>query len=324
MSPRLVAVLCLVSVPIPCPRTAAQDRRQQPPPTSVRKDYAELIHRLTHHDTVNDKPPGIRERVRMLRAFVHRHAPATGQGKRPVDTNAHVRVLKARSRLGRLLLVSFASSDAIQELQNVIELARAPEHRDLRGRALYGIAQAQEMLGQVQACRTTLRQLQDEFEDTRYGRIAAIAARRLSKPSGRARNGVVAPPFAPLLDLDGRLVSHVSLRLKPALLMFWSPDVDSSVKRVQRLAGAWKEAGGDPRQVVAFAVHPDRSRVAAVVKQAEWSVSVVPCCSDFLDPVVLAYGVDGVPTTFLLGPDGMLLGRDQGAQEIVHLLEKLR
>ena len=75
---------------------------------------------------------------------------------------------------------------------------------------------------------------------------------------------------------------------------------------------------------VRLAVDPNRTRVAAVVKQAGWSVSVVPCCSDFLDPVVLAYGVDGVPTTFVLGPDGMLLGRDQGAQEIVHLLKKLR
>ncbi len=39
---------------------------------------------------------------------------------------------------------------------------------------------------------------------------------------------------------------------------------------------------------------------------------------------MLAFGVDGVPTTFLLGPDGMLLGRDQGAREIAELLSRLR
>jgi len=312
MNQRFVAALCLVAVPLTCLRAAAQDRGEQPSSTSVREDYAELIRKLTHQSKDNDKPTGTREHLHMLRTFIARHGSATDE------------VLKARLRLGRLLLVSFASSDAVQELRSVIKLARAPEHRDLRGRALYGIAQAQEMLGQIQACNTTLRQLQTEFEDTRYGRLAALAARRLSKPSERAQNGFTAPPFGPLLDLDGRLVSHVSLRPKPALLLFWSPDVNSSVERVGRLARAWKEAGGAPRQVVALAVHPDRSRVAAVVKQAGWSVSVVPCGSDFLAPVVLAYGVDGLPTTFLLGPDGTLLGRDQGAQEIARLLKKLR
>lgn len=310
MKPRLIAVICAV----PC-LLAASLCGQRPAPTPLQQDYAELIQRLTSR--VRADALGVKERLRMLRSFVERHTP-------PPDPDAYLVLMKVRLRLGRLLLVSFASREAIQELQDVVELAHAPEHRDLRGRALYGIAQAQEMLRQVQACRTTLRQLQEEFEDTRYGRIAAIAARRLSKPSGRARNGVPAPAFGPLLDLEGRLVSLGALRLQPALLLFWSPDVEDSVERVGRLARAWQEAGGDSRQVVAFAVHPDRSRVAAVVKQAKWQVSVVPCGSDFLDPVVLAYGVDGVPTTFLLGPDGMLLGRDQGAREITQLLAKLR
>lgn len=294
------ATVLLLTTSIPC---------QPPPTTPLQADYANLVR--------TDRPRSVKERLRLLRAFLDRHRP-------PADNEGHVLVLKARLRLGRLLLVSFACTEATQELQRVVDLAQAPRYRDLRGRALYGIAQAQEMLRQGEACRAILKQLQDEFEDTRYGRIAAIAARRLENASGRARNGVAAPAFGPLLDLDGRLVSDGALRLKPALLLFWSPDVDSSVKRVERLVRTWRQGGGDPQQVVALAVHPDRKRVAAVAKKANWAVSVVSCGSDFLDPVVLAYGVDGVPTTFVVGPDGTLLGRDQGAQEIARLLQTLR
>jgi hypothetical protein len=277
----------------------------------VQKAYAELIRKLT----TATKPPDIKERIRLLRAFLHRH--------RRQHAAAHTLVLKVRLRLGRSLLVSFSSSDALPELQQVSDFAKKPEHRDLRGRALYGIAQAQQMLGQVQASRTTCKLLQEEFEDTRYGRLAA-ALRHLREPNRRARNGSAAPAFGPLLDLRGRSVSHTSLRLKPALLLFWSPDVPDSLKQVDLLASTWRDAGGDSRQVIAFAVHPDRARVFATAKQHDWSASVIPCGSDFLDPVVLAYGVDGVPTTFLLGPDGMLLGRDQGRREIAELLGRLR
>ena len=200
-----------------------------------------------------------------------------------------VMVLKARLRLGRSLLVSFSSMDALPQLQRVADLAKRPEHRDLRGRALYGIAQAQQMLGQVQASRTTCKQLQEEFEDSRYGRLAAVL-HHLQEPTRQARNGAPAPAFGPLLDLRGRSVSHTSLRLKPALLLFWSPDVPDSLKHVDLLASTWRNAGGDSRQVIAFAVHPDRARVFATAKQHDWSASVIPCGSDFLDPVVLAYG----------------------------------
>lgn len=298
----LCLVLCLVQAPLPC---------QQPSPGPIHKDYADLVTAAARTTA---------ERLRLLRAFLDRHRP-------PPDHEDHALVLKARLRLGRLLLVSFASTEAIRELQKVVDLARSPKHRDLRGRALYGIAQAQEMLRQGEACRATLEQLQRDFEDTRYGRIAAIASRRLRDPSGQARNGVPSPAFGPLLDLDGRLVGLNTLKLKPALLMFWSPDVTSSIQQVERLARTWQQNGGDPRQVLAFAVHADRSRVAAIAKTAPWSklsLSVVPCGSDFLDPMVLAYGVDGVPTTFLLGPDGTLLGRNQGAQEIARVLKRIR
>ncbi|MEE9128171.1 MAG: hypothetical protein V3U11_13625 [Planctomycetota bacterium] len=314
MNRRLGAVICVLALAALCADARAQQHRRQPAggrkAPSLHDAYAQLIRRLT-----TAKPLDVKERIRLLRAFLDLHGP-----KHPA---AHPLLLKVRLRLGRSLLVSFRSTDAILELQQVSDLAKQPEHRDLRGRALYGLAQAQQMLGQVQASRTTLKQLQEEFEDTRYGRLATVLE-RLHAPAKRARNGSPAPAFGPLLDLRGRSVSHTSLRLKPALLLFWSPDIPDSIKRVERLASAWQGAGGDSRQIVAFAVHPDRARVWAAVKQHKWSVSVVPCGSDFLDPVVLAFGVDGVPTTFLLGPDGMLLGRDQGAREIAELLSRLR
>ncbi|MHC4811987.1 MAG: TlpA family protein disulfide reductase [Planctomycetota bacterium] len=321
MNRRLGTGLCILTLAALCPRAVTQDHRQQPA-SAAREAYAELIRKLTRAK----EPPAIKERIRLLRAFLDRHAPrsVTDTPKPVTDPELHTLVLKVRLRLGRLLLVSFDCSRAIVELRQVTAQAQKPEHRDLRGRSLYGTAQAQEMLGQVQACRTTLRRLQQEFEDTRYGRIATIAAQRLVEPAGRARNGAPAPAFGPLLDLRGRSISHASLRLQPALLMFWSPDVPASMESVERLAGAWQDAGGDPQRVVAFAVYPDPARVAAAVKQRKWSMSIVPCGSDFLDPVVLAYRVDGLPTTFLLGPDGMLLGRDQGALEIAKLLSRLR
>ena len=284
---RLLLLPLVLQVAVLPLRMVAQAKTQPTSIPTLRAEYRALLRKLGDEK----KPPTVAQRLAMLRAFLKRHAKHAHHGQ------AQMLVLKARLRLGRALLLSFHSREALTELQQVADARpRRPGHRELRGRALYGIAQAQEMLGQVEACRTTLRGLLAEFEDTRYGKFAKVAIERLKRP-GSPRNAKPAPAFGPLLDLRGQAVSDTSLRLKPALLLFWSPDIAASMVTVERLAEAWRKAGGDPRQVVAFAVHPDRARVRAAVKKRRWDIPVVPCDTDLLDPVVLAYAVDGVPTS---------------------------
>ena len=84
---------CLLALAALCAGTAAQQHRRQPKPGAVQEAYAELIRKLTRAT----KPPAVKERIRLLRAFLERH------GRR--HPAAHTLVLKARLRLGRSLLV---------------------------------------------------------------------------------------------------------------------------------------------------------------------------------------------------------------------------
>ncbi len=250
------------------------------------------------------------ERVVILTRFL--------QGrKEDEDAALRARLLLAGEQLRRL-----AAEPARAEFERVLAAA-PPTARDLRARALYGVAQAAQLGGRRGRCLAALRALEKQFRDLRYARLASAARQRLES-SVEVRVGHRAPAFGPVRDLTGRLHATATRRGQSTLILFVAPDDPPGVQRAARLSDAWRRGGQTADSVVWFALDPNLERIRAMVKQLQLASPVVACTDAYLSAAVLVFGVQALPDSYLIGPDGTLLSRSPRPRELAVAARSLR
>lgn len=280
---------------------------QEPTVPTFETDHASL----TQPPEPGAEPRTQAEEIKATAAFLERHAAAHADD---------VRLLQARARLGSLYLHACDAMGATAQFEAV--LAGAPDHaRDLRGRAAYGLAQAQELRGDRAAARVTLQRLTEAHAGERYAKFAVVALARLRHRDDPTAKAAFDP--GPLLDLDGRVHKLRDGLGHASVMVYWSPDAPSSVARLRGVCKAWKTAGGDPRRCFATALGADAARIRKLVKDLGLDCVVVLGDDEFLDPSVLAAGVTRLPTTLLIAPDGAILARDLALTELERIAARL-
>jgi len=239
-------------------------------------------------------------------------------------------ILKLRIRLGTLLLHSCRFEEARLEFAKVQVPAASrdlPGQRDFLGRALYGQAQALELLDDRAGARDLLEQVMTRHAGERYARFAKVALERLSQPATVGPwAGLRAPRFLnePLADLDGHLHDLQAYLEQPLLLVFCSPEVDPSINRLKTAAAAWKRGGGTTRTVLAFMLATSNAAVERTRKAHELAMPLIVCADEFVHPTALAYQVSKLPTVVMIEPGGVVAGRDLPAREIERLAVLMR
>ncbi len=252
------------------------------------------------------------DEIKATRTFLDRHG----------QTHAtDVRVLQLRTRLGSLHLHACDADAAAREFDAVLTAA-AVDARDLRGRAAYGLAQAQEMRGDKTAARATLERLATAHAGERYARFALVALERIRR--AQEPDAVARFDPGPLLDVDGRLHRVRDGLGAASVVVYWSPDIPAAVTRLRGVCKAWAAAGGEASRCFAIALGADTTRMRGVASTLGLACVVVPCDDEFLDPAVLAAGVTRLPTTLLIGHDGAILGRDLALTELGRIAARLR
>ncbi len=133
------------------------------------------------------------------------------------------------------------------------------------------------------------------------------------KPENGLRPGQVPPELtvvaadgsaAPLLDLDGRPVQLAALRGKVVWLNFWAswcPPCQSETPILRDLADRYRDRG---LAVVGISVQessPDNVRAYAAKYQLRYTIAV-----DVTGAVYRAYRLNGIPTSFFIGPEGAI------------------
>lgn len=253
-------------------------------------------------------PAPLTERIAGLRDFVERHEAR----------KADLAVLRARLRLGGLQLDAFDAESALILFASVRELSPSDDY-DLRGRALYGLAQAQELRGDRASARLSLERVLDELPGTRYADCARIAHNRLAH-SFALQSGQPLPSLQGGTDLAGQPIQPARLRGSPLLLTAFSPDHRPSLERLIALQSVWLDAGLPPASLIAYAVDADPTALRELARTRKLSCTLLACDDGFLHPDLLALGVTGVPTSLLVGADHTLLLRDPPPDRLRTLL----
>jgi len=120
----------------------------------------------------------------------------------------------------------------------------------------------------------------------------------------------IAPDFQ-LHDLEGNNVSLSDFRGSPVLVTFWRSTWPHCVKEVPYLQEIYQEKA-PPLVFLTVNNRDSLSEAAAFIENNNYTF---PVLFDADYSVSLEYGIPGVPTTFFIDKDGIILARKVGAWE---------
>ena len=141
-------------------------------------------------------------------------------------------------------------------------------------------------------------------------------------------NGEIAPQFTAQM-IDGTSFSLSDLKGKYVLLDFWGSwcgpcrrENPSIVKLYDQFNGMqFTDASGF--EVVSIAIERDENRMKKAIARdnLKWKYHI-PQLDRFKSPIVQDYGVNEIPTKYLINPDGYIMGVNQAPSEIERLLRE--
>lgn len=141
-------------------------------------------------------------------------------------------------------------------------------------------------------------------------------------------NGETAPQFSAQM-LDGTEFSLSDMKGKYVLLDFWGSwcgpcraENPSIVKLYDKFNGK-TFTDGSGFEVVSVAIENNEKRMKKAIAKDDlkWKYHI-PQLDRFKSPIVLQYGVNEIPTKYLINPDGYIMGVNQSATEIERLLSE--
>jgi hypothetical protein len=294
--PLLLAVLAAAAVQAP-----AQDRSEA---------WRELRERLGRSEAPADDSRAL------LEAFIARHGSDE-------DGSTSVEVVSARLQLGALHLAAF-DLPAAEAAFAAAEHSAPAAPLDLRASAVHGQAQTAELAGRDGRARDLYGRLVVDFAGTRYADFGRVALHRLDRPPAeRPRVGRPAPEFGPVLDRGGSARRLTGFLGRPALLLFVDPTDPRGTAAMARLVQSARAAGLEDRSMITFAADRGEVALAALAKQPEFRMPIVPGEALFLSPPFLDYEIRSLPASVLIGPDGVIVARDLPPRRLRETLQAL-
>lgn len=144
-----------------------------------------------------------------------------------------------------------------------------------------------------------------------FGRPGPVA--RADTPFGIQRfNEKKEPPPFSLKTLDGTPISPDRFKGKPTLLIFWCSWCGSCKDELPVMD---KFSIGKRDEINIFTIVADGERESKVRRFVEQKKLTLPVILDIKEKTARSYGVRMVPTTFLIDPNGLMLGMIVGERD---------
>ncbi len=120
--------------------------------------------------------------------------------------------------------------------------------------------------------------------------------------------GFVAPELT-LTDLEGTEIRLSDLRGKPVLVNFWAVWCEFCRVELPEMQEIYQEHQDDGFVILAIDVQEDPARVKAFVDELGLTFPII---IDDTGVIMRAYRARGLPTSYFIGPDGVILGKQLG------------
>jgi cytochrome c biogenesis protein CcmG/thiol:disulfide interchange protein DsbE len=137
-------------------------------------------------------------------------------------------------------------------------------------------------------------------------------------------SALAAAPELSFTDLNGNTLHSASYKNKVVLVNFWAAWCRPCAEEVPQFIALQKKYQDQGLQVIGFSVEDDATELRDFYRKYQMNYLVVPSDLKIADAFG---GVLGLPTTFVIGRDGRIHGKHNGAtnfstleQEVVALL----
>ncbi len=138
----------------------------------------------------------------------------------------------------------------------------------------------------------------------RYGDDPAVEQRIEGDLARIARLGTPAPPIE-ATDIDGKTIQLTNFPGKHVLVFFWAAWSSACVEELAAFRNAYAQHREKGLEIVAISLDPTREGLAEFLQDQglDWvHVHASTCGVDWVE----AFGVNSIPSTFLLNPEGVI------------------
>ena len=150
--------------------------------------------------------------------------------------------------------------------------------------------------------------------------VAVLTAGAVSAASPRGLRPGKQPPDFSAPDLTGAAQSLRAYRGKMVVLHFWAtwcPYCRNEIPKLKEIQSRW---GAKQVKILTVSVDEDLAKLQQFVKDQQLPYTVL-WEGQAEDTISDLYGVAGLPTTYLIGKDGLVLNRVSGAADLVGMVQ---
>ena len=149
-----------------------------------------------------------------------------------------------------------------------------------------------------------------------------LAQKQAKENSNPAAIGKEAPEFA-LPDTKGKMVRLSSFRGKYILLDFWASWCGPCRQESPNVVRAYNKYKGSKFDILSVSLDNDKAAWLKAIDKDGLTWTHVSDLTAWESSVVKLYQVEGIPATFLLDPNGIVVARDLRGEELDKKLEEL-
>jgi thiol-disulfide isomerase/thioredoxin len=167
-----------------------------------------------------------------------------------------------------------------------------------------------------------LRQIKTDYPDTETGKkvAALLASQDQGMPTNKIQDSLVAgstfPDFAEK-DLDGKPISVAGFKGKVVLVDFWATWCGPCREELPNVIATYKKHHADGFEIIGVSLDSDRDELDAFLKQTDGMT-----WPEYFDgqgwhnKLAVKYGVEAIPFSVLIGPDGKIIGKSLRGEEL--------
>ena len=122
---------------------------------------------------------------------------------------------------------------------------------------------------------------------------------------------------------DGSIINLKDYHHRFVLLNFWATWCVPCLKEMPDLEKAYQQMGSKKLIVLAVGMGEDKSSISRFVEKHEFTF---PMIADSTLEIARLYGVESIPITYLINPEGIIIGRalgirDWGSPELIEFMD---